>query len=510
MAKKLTYEEVRSFIEKESDSGCKLLSTEYKNSKTKLELKCKCRKIFETSWNQFQSRNKRQCNECGRESSVNKMSKTHVDFVREIYKLFGREYSVIGRYRNTHTKIKIKHNKCGNVYETVPKSILRGHGCSICADTTKTMDQFKQEIYELVNSEYAVLDEYVNDKNHIKMKHNECGYIWDVTPNHFLRGSRCPKCARTLTRTHNEFVFEIEQIFKDKYTVIGKYKNTKSKILMRHNACGNEWMGYPTNLLRGKGCPKCKGLKISEKSLLTKKEFQARFNNRNVDDEYVLISDYNGMIEEIEIKHNLCKHTFSKRAMDFLGGSGCPYCYRTNTLTHEIFLFRLKNVHGEGYEVLSDYKGYHEMLKVKHNKCGYEWDVRPDSLLAGTGCPKCNESKGENAISSWLDGKIIAYTPQYKFDDCKNILPLPFDFAIFDNKSNLKLLIEYDGEMHFKSIDFFGGDEKFKERQSNDRIKDQYCEQNNIPLLRIPYWKFDNIEKILDKELKKYNLIKSV
>jgi len=63
------------------------------------------------------------------------------------------------------------------------------------------------------------------------------------------------------------------------------------------------------------------------------------------------------------------------------------------------------------------------------------------------------------------------------------------------------MLIEYDGIQHFKPIKYFGGEEKFKFQQKTDFIKNEYCKNNNIKLLRIPYWEFDNIKLILAKEL---------
>ena len=62
MGKKLSYEEVKSFIEGKEGNGCKLLSTEYKDNTTKLNIMCSCGEIFEASLNQFKEQNKRQCN----------------------------------------------------------------------------------------------------------------------------------------------------------------------------------------------------------------------------------------------------------------------------------------------------------------------------------------------------------------------------------------------------------------------------------------------------------------
>ena len=66
---------------------------------------------------------------------------------------------------------------------------------------------------------------------------------------------------------------------------------------------------------------------------------------------------------------------------------------------------------------------------------------------------------------------------------------------------------EYDGLGHFEPINFGGKREEevieiFKEGQIRDQIKNKYCKDNNITLIRIPYWDFDNIENILKEHLK--------
>ena len=62
-------------------------------------------------------------------------------------------------------------------------------------------------------------------------------------------------------------------------------------------------------------------------------------------------------------------------------------------------------------------------------------------------------------------------------------------------------MIEYDGEQHFRPIEYFGGQKKFELQQKHDTIKNEYCKNNGIPLLRIPYFKYDNIEEELNNFL---------
>lgn len=127
-------------------------------------------------------------------------------------------------------------------------------------------------------------------------------------------------------------------------------------------------------------------------------------------------------------------------------------------------------------------------------------------------CPCCAKSKGEISIEKYLIGKNIQYKPQYSNIDCIYKKALPFDFAIIGINDNILCLIEYDGEQHFKPV-AFGGIKKeiatinFEEIKIRDQIKNDYCQQNNITLIRIPYWEFDNIEQILAREFNKLNII---
>ena len=116
----------------------------------------------------------------------------------------------------------------------------------------------------------------------------------------------------------------------------------------------------------------------------------------------------------------------------------------------------------------------------------------------GRRCPHCGMTYGEQEVANILKRYNIKYKFQHKYKDCRFINPLPFDFYLPD----YNILIEYDGEQHYKPIDLFGGEEGFEYTKQNDNIKNKYCNDNNIKLIRIPYWDFNKIEEILVKELK--------
>ena len=93
--------------------------------------------------------------------------------------------------------------------------------------------------------------------------------------------------------------------------------------------------------------------------------------------------------------------------------------------------------------------------------------------------------------------KNIKFTPQKTFQTLRNIKLLKCDFYLED----FNLLIEYDGEYHYKPVRGSTPENKQKNleaQQRRDKIKDEWARKNNIPLLRIPYWDYDRIEELID------------
>lgn len=132
-------------------------------------------------------------------------------------------------------------------------------------------------------------------------------------------------------------------------------------------------------------------------------------------------------------------------------------------------------------------------------KKGHEFKCTIENRInKGTGCGICNESKGEKRINNYLSKNNIKFETQFSFDDLLGLggRKLKFDFAVFkDNK--IYKLIEFDGKFHFEKVYI---NDSHETTQIHDEIKNKYCSERNIPLIRIPYWKFNDVEKILDEE----------
>ena len=107
-------------------------------------------------------------------------------------------------------------------------------------------------------------------------------------------------------------------------------------------------------------------------------------------------------------------------------------------------------------------------------------------------------SKGEDKIQRYLKANKIQFKEQKTFAACKHQRVLPFDFYLPSHK----ILIEYQGQQHYKAIDFFGGKEALIQQKKRDRIKKRYARKRNIKLIIISYKKFSHIDNILKRKIK--------
>lgn len=278
------------------------------------------------------------------------------------------------------------------------------------------------------------------------------------------------------------------------------YINARTKICITCKEHG-DFEQLPHNHLRGNVCPKCANIEKSIRNKLTQKQWIGKANqvhNFKYDYSKVKYKDSRSKVIIICKKHG----EWLQLANAHLQGNGCSKCNFENlpqnqALTTELFIEKAKKIHGNKYNYsFVKYKDWITKIEIMCNKHGV-FEQQAGSHLQGTGCPSCSLSKGENAIDIFLTKNNFNYAVQYKFNNCRNINVLPFDFFIY--KTNT--CIEFDGIQHYESIEYFGGEENFQKVKTSDQIKNQFCEDNNIRLIRIPYWDFDNIEQILVKEL---------
>lgn len=366
-----------------------------------------------------------------------------------------------------------------------------------------TKEEFINREPDILNGDYEFIGEYKGTNIKTLFKHSVCGYEWETRPSDFHQGSRCPKCAnqkkKALNRlTKEEFVNRELDLLGGEYSMLGEYINAKTKTLFKHNVCGYEWTVIPYSFHYGRRCPICGGTQK-----LTKREFCKREDDI-VSGEYSMLGDYTSARKKTLFRHNLCGYDWMIIPESFHRGTRCPECVGNIKMTKEEFCEREKDIVSGEYEFVGDYINTRTKTLFRHNTCGYKWETTPARFYSGKRCPKCNQSKGEKIITNILEVLNIPFEAQKKFNTCRYKNVLPFDFYVSNS-----FLIEYDGEQHFTEVDYFGGEQGLKIRQLRDNIKTQWAKDNGIPLIRIPYTEFHNIEQIIKESIEKYSIQKA-
>ena len=146
-------------------------------------------------------------------------------------------------------------------------------------------------------------------------------------------------------------------------------------------------------------------------------------------------------------------------------------------------------------------------LKRSQCKCrihNYEYMVSPRTILynKSSGCPLCTQSIGENKMIQILHNMGYDVIQQHTFPDCKYIGLLRFDAYCTDSN----IAFEYQGQQHYYPVDFSGKGVEYAQQQYEDglirdNIKRKYCKENNIRLIEVPYWEYNNMELFLCNEL---------
>ena len=471
-----------------------------------------CGNEFKISPNNFYLQGQR-CKKCYDKSR----SMTTEQIVKRLHEVHGEDYTILNEYENAKTKLEIKHLSCGEITTVRADYLSHWKGCKKCRGKRtgnyhswkkgrvgggKTNEEWVKEVYDMVGDEYTFLDPYVNYSTSIRVRHNKCGYVWKTSPGQFKSGSRCMEChIKSTMKTNEEFVKEVYELFGDEYTFLEEYKGATKPIKYRHNICGMVYKRSPNHFLSHKGiCPECHG---GSGRHITTSTFRERLRKAR-GDEYILLGRYVKAQEKTLFKHVVCGKEFKMAPSHIINGTGCPHCFGKFKKTTKQYKDEVATLHGDEYTVLGEYVNSSTSILMKHNTCGYEWKTSPSNFVNnGTECPRCvrkGRSRGEALIEDYLIEHNIDYEPQKTFDDCVgNAQPLPFDFYI----PSANMAIEYDGEQHFKSVEYWGGDKEFTKRINYDKIKNQYCDDNDIFLVRIPYTiTGEGLTKMLDGAIK--------
>lgn len=370
--------------------------------------------------------------------------KNKEDFIRKIE---GDKFIFIGgEYENQHSKFHIKDNE-GYEYLVSPYSYnIYGVGHKFSVKNPFTVNNIKKYL-TINNYDIELLsNRYKGNYDKLKWKCLKCDEIFEKSFNVIKRNEfkgLCNNCSRKKGQENHRVKDTLKQIENMGYIIMFGENGSHEDIIIMDKE------GYLYNTTWNRLC------NMSGKTLL--KTYRGNQFNRYNLNIYIKNNNLNITLISHYYKDN-CLHVIYK----------CNECNR---------VFDKKMV---------DFK---ELL----NKCLY--------------C-KREISSLNKKTTQYLEERNIKYIKEFKFEDCKNNRQLPFDFYLPD----YNICIECDGEQHYRPVDFTSKkdilsiEEDFKLIQYRDSIKNKYCEDNNIKLIRIPYWEFNDngYINILNKEI--YNI----
>ena len=337
--------------------------------------------------------------------------------------------------------------------------------------------------------------DYVNSSTLMKYKCN-CGNESRIRWSDFKKGYRCKKCGQLRSINSRRYFYdEIYNFFKEQGCELleKEFINSKTKLKFRCS-CGNETYITWDNFKSGQRCKKCGAKKTSEKLKHSYEFVKEQFEKEGCT---LLSTEYINSKQKLDY---ICKcGNISKIYWgDFNNGHRCKQCgiiKFTKAITHS-FEYVYNYFLEQGCVLLeTKYIGAFKPLNYKCS-CGNKSIINWNRFQQGQRCG-CEISKGEKAIKFFLNKNNIKFETEKRFDDCRNKNTLPFDFYVTEKN----ILIEFDGQQHYQKSNFYGGYSNLIYIKNNDFIKTQYCLENNIKLIRIPYWKLKYIEEILSKEL---------
>ena len=308
-------------------------------------------------------------------------------------------------------------------------------------------------------------------------------------------------------KTNKEFLLELDKLEDgSEYLVLDNYVKSDVKIRFKHLVCGNTFKMRPDCFLRGQRCPACARERSRDVRFINnRRKFSSKFKIRSKG-EYECLGSFKGATVKIKFKHLVCGHIFNMSPHHFIDDhAGCPFCFGTPRKTMDEFKRQVHAKFNNQYTILSSsYISTEDHVLCRCNKCGNQWKITPANLLRGYGCPVCHSSKGERFIRGVLLNNNISFEFAKTFDTLIDKSNLRYDFYLPDY--NLLIEYQgkqhYQPVNFHGALSEDQQYSNYKRQQYHDWLKYNFAIKNNYSLLYIPYWvnTYEDISKlILDK-----------
>lgn len=380
----------------------------------------------------------------------------------------------------------------------------------------------KEEVNKLIGEWVTFEDDVFLGNKHkhnwkCKCDKNTINRIWDKV--RISNNIKCKECLKLISE--NRYKYEVEKCGEYKYlrsfrhgTILpsGKIVKGSPYLQVKHKYCGSVYEVQSGSFINtGSRCNKCCG--SYEDSFAYYIEVELGLNikdvwdfKKNIVNPYHISKNYSKSKVWVKCRNTDYHGSYEVRCGNFVKGYDCSYCTSKEVHLYDSFGYKhfdkvCMNWHQDNKISpfkISCFKG----MKCKFicDVCGHIWEATIANISKGKWCPSCSVSKGEKRIKEWLLKNNIIFEREKIYDGLVSDkgVNLRYDFYL----PNYNLLIEYQGRQH---EDFIEGlhttYDNFKKQLRHDNLKQNYAKNNNIKLLEIWYYNFDDIENILKKEI---------
>lgn len=314
----MDYEERKNrFVKDMKDKNIIILS-EYTNARTRIKLEClSCGTIFSKVVQTCLSQ-EILCPKCRKlylEKERNIKVKKELEI--ELKKLNKPNFIVVNYPKRMTDNIDMLHMTCGHMLKislyNLKKNKNNDKGCKYCSGKyTYSPEEIKSYLKMYADDYRYIKSKIINKHLMVTLEHIICGRIYTIQYNQFLRGKRCSKCLGGVRKSTEEFSKQVDNLGNGNYVLLSSYKNSHSKVKMKHLNCSTCYWVSPTSFLSGARCPNCNQshgelligsiLKSKGISYVPQKKFaDCKYHNLLPFDFY--ISDRNMLIEYDGIQH---------------------------------------------------------------------------------------------------------------------------------------------------------------------------------------------------------------
>ena len=373
-------------------------------------------------------------------------------------------------YINNHTPL-LWECGVGHKWKATAKNIRRGAWCHICGGSANlTIEEMKKIAKERGGK--CLSKSYTNNRSKLVWECRE-GHVWKAVPNSIRNGTWCPECG--IKKRSESQKLDIKDMIDLSERRSGKclsnnYVNAHTKLLWEC-AEGHQWEAPPNSIQQGNWCPFCAG---RGKSIADMKKLAAKRGGKCLSRVY--INTASKLLWECAEGHQ-----WETIPYNIASGTWCPFCVGRGKTIEDMKKLAAKR---GGRCCSNDYVSVDTKLLWECAE-SHQWEATPYKVGIGQWCPTCSSGLGERICREFFEqifGRRFPKSyPKWLVNKSGNQMELD-GFC-----ESLGIAFEHQGEQHYSTeTQFIKTEQGLKQRQEDDKLKAELCEQHGIVLLAIP------------------------